>query len=126
MVLPDFCFGSFHKQANPGPMQAVYGLVDPRTDEIRYVGSTSVGALARSKGHLCNRAMCATNPKQAWTDELRRLGLEWRVVILEGFECGNEDAVALAKAEEGWMFRLRDAGAALVNTQWPAGTERAR
>jgi hypothetical protein len=77
----------------------IYGLVDPRTLMIRYIGQ-SVKGLARPRQHR-NRSGGYSSYKTNWIKELRSLGLDFNIVILEFVEDGNKDAIC--KAEQWWI-----------------------
>jgi len=69
------------------PVVTIYGLADPRTGIIRYVGQTVMAPEVRLKGHLSEatpnfRNLPSLNPKQVWISELVELGMEPAIVIL--------------------------------------------
>ena len=86
----------------------IYMLIDPRTDEIRYVGK-SIRPYQRLQNHMneppthCHRSH--------WLSELRSLGLTPRLEVLETL-CGEWP---WQEAECAWIARLRNLGARLVN-----------
>jgi len=76
----------------------VYGLVDPRTNKIMYVGFT-YDPLGRYRGHLSDRS---SREKFEWIEDLRRLGMLpiFRVLkrgLWDGDEAGAEEAAMLVK-----------------------------
>lgn len=88
----------------------VYGLVDPRTDEIRYVGQTINGmdratAHWRRKNIREHKDLCHT-----WIRKLLSIDLVPEVVILE--ECSAEE---LNMNEMFWISSIRAAGGRLLN-----------
>lgn len=90
----------------------VYGLVDPRTNEIRYVGKTRQLLKNRLKKHYED----ASNPqnirhKAQWFRVLKQNGLRPSVKILQ--KCAdNEKACA---AEIWWISHLKSTGVDLTN-----------
>lgn len=77
----------------------IYGLVDPRTDEIRYIGKSCNG-LTRPKAHglpSCLKKDCGH--KGNWIRQLQSEGLEYRIAILEE----STRAIDLADLESYWI-----------------------
>lgn len=93
------------------PKKLIYGLIDPRTLLIRYVGKSSSGMTRpcnHGKGHTLrhDRTRCGN-----WIRKLQSAGLEYSVVILE--LCDSPEALALA--ERWWIAFGRVCGWPLVN-----------
>jgi len=85
----------------------IYGLVDPETGEMRYVGKSN-NPKVRYQYHLADKN---TNPhKTAWISGLSKRGLKPNLVILE--ETTREK---WEERERYWIKRYRDEGAPLVN-----------
>jgi hypothetical protein len=84
-------------------MAYIYGLCDPDTLELRYVGK-AVDMPARMRGHRWEGRHTGTH-KARW---LRSIG-EPIVVVLE--DAGDR----WAEAEQRWISDLRDMGARLTN-----------
>jgi hypothetical protein len=82
----------------------IYALVDPRTDEIRYVGRSSTGVNGRPKqkhsGHCWS-----------WEESLLKEGLRPQVKVLEELQFQD----GLNEAEIRWITKLRVEGARLTN-----------
>lgn len=90
------------------PRNLIYGLIDPRTLFIRYVGLTSRG-MQRPKSHAKARGSL-TNCKR-WILELQREGLDYEIVILEVVK----DATILDRTERWWIAFGRACGWPLTN-----------
>lgn len=60
---------------------SVYALIDPLTDEVRYIGS-SCNAKRRYIKHISDHDKSNLN-KQAWIDGLKNQGMRPSLVILE-------------------------------------------
>jgi len=85
----------------------IYGLVDPETGEMRYVGKSN-NPKVRYKYHLADKN---TNPhKTAWIHRLSERGLKPNLVILE-----ETTQKQWEERERYWIKRYRDEGAPLVN-----------
>lgn len=89
----------------------IYGLVDPRNDQIKYVGQTIQG-IERFRQHYYNKASEGPRSKKHnWINKLKSLGLIFQVVYLEYVE-GVE---ALNAAETYHIKKLRSEGLELLN-----------
>lgn len=86
----------------------IYSLIDPRDDEVKYVGKTKDLA-ERLKSHLKD-AKRSNTPKNAWLLKLRRLGLKPQVEVLE--EVAESD---WELAERRWIRKFRREGCFLKN-----------
>lgn len=85
---------------------SVYALVDPRNEEVRYIGLTNapeirLGAHIRSKHGI---------ERTGWIAELKSQGLEPRMVILE-----ETDRVNSTTIEHQWYMHYLNKGARLTN-----------
>lgn len=93
----------------------IYGLCDPRTGELRYVGQTSRGE-ARIRAHRYPAVQArAKGHRGTWLRALRRAGL-----FPDSFVIEHVSVDELADAEIFWIAYFRSVGAWLVNTQ-PGG-----
>lgn len=88
----------------------VYGLTDPRTNHVRYIGKSSRG-LARPKDHQRSSFLAKDRTyKGNWIRELQRCGLSYGVVVFE--ECEGED---LNYVECFWIAQGNGLGWPLTN-----------
>lgn len=90
----------------------IYALIDPRTDQPRYIGKTMRTAHRRLRRHLsrCYLDQADTH-KNRWLRQLLAAGLEPRIVVME--QCAT--ASELAAAERRHIAEQRAAGARLTN-----------
>lgn len=88
----------------------VYGLKDPRTEEVRYIGK-SVHGIRRAKAHLCPSNLSKVNHKNHWIKQLIAENLTYEIVILE--TCLDEASVLVAEVK--WIAIGRGAGWKLTN-----------
>lgn len=91
------------------PRFLIYGLVDPRTLLIRYVGLSSDG-LRRPAKHREPRPLRERNYKTGWIKSLLAAGLDYTIVVLE-----ETSPDALADAERFWIAHGRACGWPLTN-----------
>lgn len=87
----------------------VYGLIDPRTSLIRYVGKSETG-LARPGQHRTPSSLRDETYKNHWLRELFALTLDYQIVILQA---SSIDAVC--DDECWWIFYGRVSGWPLTN-----------
>lgn len=78
------------------PANLIYGLIDPRTLLIRYVGLSSTG-MRRPRDH--RRPSCPDTYCRRWVKSLQSEGLDYQIVVLEVLK----DAVELDQAERWWI-----------------------
>ncbi len=98
----------------------IYGLLDTRTDHIRYVGQ-SVSPVLRARAHTTqalfeNRLGNNLNSKAQWIVELGSEDLKPELVILEEVFDGPDTA---NDCEAQWIMRLLEEGHPLTNTRLP-------
>ncbi len=91
----------------PGGVTVIYGLVDPRNSELRYVGKTSWTPEKRFFNHLSrhSRAHCKN-----WIKNLKEYGLVPEMVEIETVGIGRWQ-----EAERFWIAYFRSIGARLTN-----------
>lgn len=61
----------------------VYGLYDPRTGELRYIGKTVQGARRRVNGHLCDSIRHGDTHVARWLRVLGHDGIRPAARVLE-------------------------------------------
>lgn len=90
----------------------VYALIDPRNDEVCYVGVTK-NVYSRLSQHVKYASM--TDSKGKWITELERLGLSPELEILETINaCQGIDRIA-SEREKHWIHQFLELGAPLLN-----------
>lgn len=89
----------------------IYGLVDPRTNAVRYIGRSSSG-LRRPKHHAIPSVLRKDRThKGAWLRLLSGLGLKAEIIILEEFSTADD----LGIAECFWIAQARGVGWMITN-----------
>ena len=86
----------------------IYGLIDPRTLELRYVGA-SRSLRHRQYLHRCPSQNKADTPRSRWMLELRSNGLRPQCIEIETTEDDWQEA------EKFWIAYWRSLGARLTN-----------
>lgn len=78
----------------------IYGLFDPRSHELRYIGKSTKG-LRRAREHTANWALQSDGEthKVRWLRSLLVLGLTPEIRVLEAVP----DGIGLDKAEQNWI-----------------------
>lgn len=89
----------------------IYCLIDPRTNEIRYVGKTCSSLKERLRQHLGQS--CGNGHKQAWLQQLKNLKLKPIIETLE-IVIGSDDK-DWQELERFWILYLKFIGGRLVN-----------
>lgn len=85
----------------------IYGLIDPETNEMRYVGKSN-NPKVRYQSHLTDKK---SNPhKTSWIKSLSNRGLKPKLVILEETTQDKWE-----ERERYWIKHYQDEGAPLVN-----------
>jgi hypothetical protein len=100
----------------------IYGLTDPRTDEVRYIGKSCVGLARPRSGRY--RAKCGS-----WIASLKSLGMRHGIVVLGEFDTSDglyekEQWAIVYGRSLGWrLTNMTDGGPGLQN---PSPETRAR
>lgn len=90
-------------------MVSIYALLDPRSQEVRYVGKAT-HPRRRLSHHLSPRALNLRTLRSSWLKQLLALGLRPELEILEVVPAGEWVA-----AERRWIAHYRGLGARLTN-----------
>ena len=85
----------------------IYGLVDPRTQELRYVGKTD-NLKKRYKEHHCD--LREDSYRTRWLKSLKRDGIKCEMFVIEEVPLSGWE-----EAERFWIGYFRFVGAQLVN-----------
>lgn len=90
----------------------IYGLTDPTSGEIRYVGQSSQG-IGRALQHGMESFLKQSERthKSRWIRKLQRAGLKYGVKVLE--EVGSVDDLDIVECF--WIAQLKGVGARLTN-----------
>lgn len=88
----------------------IYGLVDPRTLLVRYIGLSTSG-LYRPRSHTKTRELSKPSHKNNWIKSLIAAGLRYTVVVFD--ETVSRDA--LPDLERWWITYGRALGWSLTN-----------
>lgn len=99
---------------DPDARWHVYGLLDPRSHQIRYVGCTSM-LHARYRGHCTTYPASVSDGYRSWRDELFVEGMVPQIVVLEPVYSEPH------AAELFWICCFRASGAELLNVYSPDG-----
>ena len=89
-------------------MASVYGLMDPRSDRMRYIGK-ALDVEQRDRNHLKQRKY-GRSPKDEWLRELHARGLRADMIVLE--DCAAAESAA---REKYWIARALSRGVPLLN-----------
>jgi hypothetical protein len=85
----------------------IYALVDPRNNEVRYIGKSDNPVKRFKDGHLCDKE---THPKVSWIKSLRKLGLLPVLQIIEEVSFSDWQ-----ERERYWIAYYRERGERLTN-----------
>lgn len=97
----------------------IYALIDPRTDEVRYIGKSTIG-LRRPNQHMKAYSLIGNTHKNNWIKSLQLISLNPVIDILEV----HTNKVDLNEAECFYISYLKSIGCNLTNvTNGGEGTE---
>jgi predicted GIY-YIG superfamily endonuclease len=88
----------------------IYGLVDPRTNELRYIGYTST-LQKRYRNHMQKKCLEAKSYKNHWIKSLLKENIKPEMIIIEKYETASE----LPQAEIDAIAYYRYIGCDLTN-----------
>jgi len=97
---------------SPNAENLIYGLIDPRTRLIRYIGMSSTGA-SRPRHHACPSQLRQNSHRASWIRNLLRSGRLYEIVVLEVLPNAND----LDEAECWWIAFGKACGWLLTNAQ---------
>lgn len=110
-----------HMSTQPFPNERafiIYKLIDPRCGSVRDIGQTD-NPRRRRRDHT-RQPIWSSNPEVAlWKAELRGLGLQPRMEILESVDTPHE----LTEREQFWVKHFQREGADLLNLKLPGEGE---
>lgn len=89
------------------PVVYIYGLIDPETDELRYIGK-SIRPKERLQNHMNEVSFCH---RSHWLQSLKRKGMAPKLEILEAVPTGKP----WQQVEIDWIAWARGMGCNLVN-----------
>ena len=92
----------------------IYGLIDPTTSNLRYVGRSSSG-LGRPKRHMSESTIHGRSydlPVNRW---IRKLGRSYEIVVLEEFDGTGDPNEWLNDAEQHHISYWKFVGCSLLN-----------
>ena len=98
------------ESVNVVAMVKVYVLIDPRTNEIRYVGKTKNSLTKRLSQHMDDVRKGERNWRSNWIASLRRLGYRPMIELVQEIPSGDWE-----KAESYWIGYYRSVGCKLTN-----------
>jgi hypothetical protein len=90
---------------------AIYGLIDPCSGELRYVGKSVDSAEGRLSDHLSESRRGYRTHRHNWLRQLLAAGLKPDIEVLET----HETAEALVEAERHFIAYFRSVGCRLTN-----------
>lgn len=88
----------------------IYGLKDPKTGQVRYVGKSSSG-MKRPSEHFRAHKLHKKCHKSSWIKSLAVQGLQPEIIVLETLDSKD----ALSDAEMKWIAHLKAQGHPLTN-----------
>jgi len=88
----------------------IYGLCDPRTDEVRYIGKTKHSPAFRLRGHIAAAKSGHKRHTTYWINELLSIGLRPNIYVIE-----RVDGEIWDRAERYWIAYFRSLGCNLTN-----------
>lgn len=100
------------EQYEPQILYLIYALVDPHTEEVRYIGITN-DMTNRFMNHL--RAAGSRTLKGAWLEDLQNEGLQPLVKTLEEVKVLKTQRNLAEERERYWIHKFEQSGASLTN-----------
>ena len=89
----------------------IYGLVDPETGQLRYVGKTKASLNVRLRAHISDAGRDRKNiPRFCWINKLMKTGVTPEIIEIEAVSKGEWQ-----EAERHWIEVMRWLGCNLLN-----------
>ena len=92
-------------------MTSIYGLIDPRTNELRYVGKTSRGLSERLRAHITRRNLHNKRHSSRWISGVILSGTKPEIFEIEKVP----DGWCWKEAESFWIEYFKSIGCRLTN-----------
>lgn len=89
----------------------IYGLIDPRNNELKYIGLSTTG-FDRMKTHWRSVSKNGNTRVKSWLKSLKHNDLIFDVVYLQYFDEDNQE---IDQAEMFWISYFKSVGANLLN-----------
>lgn len=89
----------------------IYGLIDPRNNQLRYIGKTTCGLQRRLRLHLTRRNLTPKRHSSRWLAGLVAAGMEPEIFSIEEIAAVGD----WVEAEQFWISYFRFIGADLTN-----------
>ena len=103
-------------------MTNVYGLYDPTTEELRYIGKTVHKLATRLSGHISKAVRDNKTHVQRWIKSLHDQGIRPDIRLIEIVEDGGNDAecrlIKLHREAGAKLCNLTDGGDGGIGNKW--------
>lgn len=91
-------------------MVTIYGLIDPRNNELKYVGKTVKSLSVRLSAHISESKRDGKSKRDRWVNKLSSLKLRPEIFVIETVESDS-----WKDAEKFWISYFKSLGCDLVN-----------
>jgi Uri superfamily endonuclease len=109
----DLCRASFNQTIKTNPTIKIYGLKNPLTDKVFYIGKTVKSLEQRLSAHLKDDG---NEQKRKIIDEMLSQGIKPEIVQIETLNYTTiEEEIAALLREEFWIKEYKSKGALLCN-----------
>ena len=88
----------------------IYGLIDPFTNQLRYIGKSTVG-FKRPKSHFLPYKLKDRTHKVKWIKSILNKKIKPKIIIIQQFK----EPEILYQAEQFWIKYFREMGCPLTN-----------
>lgn len=100
-----------HSVDKPSSEIFIYGLIDPDSKEIKYIGLATTG-FDRLRQHWRSVSKSSRTAVKSWLKKLKRNNKVFDIVYLEYFD---KDTELLDEAEQFWIMYFKSIGSKLLN-----------